>query len=136
MNVLKHKYLVGLTLLSLALIGMSAPVFASPTNGSSHSFADSTENIRIQKNDCRDSLAPDKCATTKLLVNVTNIMAGITGLIIVGSLIFAGIQYSMAGADSSKVQAAKHRISSALIALIFFIFGFALLQWLIPGGVF
>jgi hypothetical protein len=51
-------------------------------------------------------------------------------------VIVGGIQYSAAGADPNKIQAAKHKITNALLALLLFIFGFAIVQWLVPGGLF
>jgi hypothetical protein len=45
-----------------------------------------------------------------------------------------GIQYSLAGDNATATGAAKQRITNGLIALATFIFAFALLQWLIPGG--
>lgn len=56
------------------------------------------------------------------------------GLVIVGSVIVAGIQYSASNGDPQAVSKAKARISSTLLALIIFIFGYALLNYLIPGG--
>jgi hypothetical protein len=100
----------------------------------------STENIKPQKDDCKvdseagERLSSDNCGIIKLVIVVTNILTGIAGLIIIGTMIFGGIQYSMAGADPSKVQEAKHKITNALIALLLLIFGFAFLQWVVPGG--
>ena len=67
---------------------------------------------------------------------ITNVLSGIAGTVIVIMIIVGGIQYSASGADASKVQAAKQKIYNALIALLLFIFGFGIVQWLVPGGVF
>ncbi len=58
------------------------------------------------------------------------------GLIITIIVVSAGVQYSTAGGDPQKVNAAKKRISNALLALLVFIFMYALLQFLVPGGLF
>ena len=58
------------------------------------------------------------------------------GLIMVGSIVVAGIQYSASGGDPQATAKAKSRISSTLIALLIFIFSYALLNYLIPGGFF
>lgn len=50
-------------------------------------------------------------------------------------IILAGVQYSAASGDPGKVSAAKGRITNAIIALVSYIFLWAFLQWLIPGGV-
>ena len=58
------------------------------------------------------------------------------GIIVVGAIIIGGIQYITAGDSAEKVSAAKQRIINGLIALMAFIFTWAFLQWLIPGGAF
>jgi hypothetical protein len=70
------------------------------------------------------------------LQNVINLFSMLVGLVVVISIIFAGIQYMTAGGNASQVAAAKNRISMSVLAFILFAFTYALLQWLIPGGIF
>jgi hypothetical protein len=70
------------------------------------------------------------------LNKIVNFLSAGVGIVVTGSIIFAGIQYSLAGGDSAKVSAAKKRITDSLIALLAFAFMYAFLQWIIPGGVF
>lgn len=63
-------------------------------------------------------------------------LSALAGIVIVISIIVGGVQYTTAGADPSKVAAAKHRITNAIIALLCLIFLFAFIQWLVPGGLF
>lgn len=92
------------------------------------------------KNDCSadsfQQLNGSNCGVLKYILLITNVLSGIAGTVIVIMIIVGGIQYSMAGSDASKVQAAKQKIYNALIALLLFIFGFGLVQWLVPGGLF
>jgi len=67
---------------------------------------------------------------------VVDFLAAGVGIIVVSVIIIGGIQYMTAGDNPQAVAAAKQRISNGLIALVAFIFTFAFLQWLIPGGVF
>ena len=83
-----------------------------------------------------DDLNKGNCGIINLVITITNVMSGIAGLVIVSMLILAGIRYSSAGADPSKVQAAKGMIINAITALLLLIFGYSLLQWLVPGGIF
>lgn len=83
-----------------------------------------------------DDLSSNNCGVIKYILLITNILSGLAGVVIVAMMIVGGIQYSMAGADPSKVQAAKQKIFNAILALVLFSFGFALIQWLVPGGVF
>jgi len=73
---------------------------------------------------------------TKDLNYIINFLSAGVGIVIVGMLLVGGIQYMVAGANPQALTAAKARISNALIALLAFIFTFAFLQWLVPGGIF
>jgi len=53
-------------------------------------------------------------------------------LVITGSLVIAGIQYITAGGSPDAVGKAKKRIFSSLTALFILIFGWAILNYLIP----
>lgn len=73
---------------------------------------------------------------------IVTFLSALVGVVIVGSLIWGGIQYATAGSDvagpgkPSQVAAAKQRIANSLIALLAYLLIFAFLQWLIPGGIF
>ncbi len=79
-----------------------------------------------------------KCIKNNQIVKDLNkivafLSAGV-GIVVTGAIIVGGIQYTLAGDNSTATQAAKKRITDGLIALVAFIFTFAFLQWLIPGG--
>jgi hypothetical protein len=80
-----------------------------------------------------------KCLQDNPIVHDLNLavsfLSAIVGVVIVGSLIYAGIQYTLAGENAQAVGAAKQRIIKTLVALVSFISIFAFLQWIIPGGV-
>ena len=67
---------------------------------------------------------------------ITNFLAAGVGIIVVIMVVVGGIQYSTSAGNPQAAQAAKGRIINALIALVVFAFMYALLQWLIPGGIF
>lgn len=58
------------------------------------------------------------------------------GLIVIGSIIVGGIQYSAARNDPQATAQAIHRIQSTLIALVIYIFGYAILNYILPQGFF
>ena len=62
-------------------------------------------------------------------------MSGLVGVVIIASIIYASIQYIIAGDNAQSVSAAKKRITDSIVALLAFVSIFALLQWLIPGGI-
>lgn len=67
---------------------------------------------------------------------MVNFLSALVAVVVVGSIMFAGIQYALAGDKAEAVGAAKKRITTSLMAFLIFILTFAFLQWLIPGGVF
>ena len=81
-----------------------------------------------------EGLESSNCEVIKMIVLITNIMSGLAATVIVAMIVLGGIQYSTAGAEAAKVQAAKQKITNALLALMLLIFGFSIIQWLVPGG--
>lgn len=112
-------------------------------SGSCVPVASPTTQPNAAPNDCNgnniqaglDKDDPNHCGILDYLVIFINVLSALAGIVIVGSLIVAGIQYSSSGNNPQQVSAAKDRIRNAIIALFFFIFGYALLNYLVPGGV-
>ena len=50
-------------------------------------------------------------------------------------IIISGVQYITAGANSAAVKGAKDRLVNSMIALVLYLMMFAILQFLVPGGV-
>lgn len=147
------------------LLGSLIPASAGAARQPSKTPADCASG-KVQKNPnaAKDETAParicvpsgDECATkpdkilteadrqqclqanpiVKDLNTIVGFLSGLVGVVVVGVIILGGIQYSMAGDKAEAVSAAKKRITNGLIALIAFLFIFAFLQWLIPGGIF
>jgi hypothetical protein len=70
---------------------------------------------------------------TKQLIKLAS---GAVGSVILLMLLIAGIQYITAGGDPGRVKLAKTRITNAIIGLFLFLMAFAILSFLIPGGIF
>jgi len=75
------------------------------------------------------------CISTNLRKITEAAIIGV-GVIITVMIVIAGIQYMTARDNAQAVQAAKSKIMNAFIALVAFIFLYAFLQWLVPGGLF
>ena len=58
------------------------------------------------------------------------------GIVVIGSIILAGIQYSASKGNPQATEAAMKRISGSVIALVLYIFMFAIANFIIPGGMF
>jgi len=87
-------------------------------------------------NDCGSSqLNRDNCGIVKYIVIFINLLSALVGVVVTAVIIAGGIQYSTSSGDPSKVQAAKKRIFNGVLSLALFIFTYAFLQWVVPGGV-
>lgn len=78
----------------------------------------------------------DNCDLTAKYINpfINKFLAPLAILAVIIGVIWGAIEYIMSGGDSQKVAQAKNRIQKALVGLVAFIFLYALLNWLIPGG--
>jgi archaellum component FlaF (FlaF/FlaG flagellin family) len=61
--------------------------------------------------------------------------AGVAILAIIG-IIYAAVLYTSAGPNQEQVKKAKDMLRNVVIGIIAFALMAALLQWLVPGGVF
>lgn len=72
----------------------------------------------------------------KWLNAIVNLLAGVIGVGAILMIVWGGIQYITARDNAQAVQSAKEKIINVVIGLAAFIFLYAFLQWLIPGGIF
>lgn len=89
-----------------------------------------------QKGECPTELDPSKkCDLVELYLNpIINGLAILVGIVVVISMVIGGIQYITSADQPQAATAARHRIMNAVFALICFIFLYAFLQWVVPGG--
>ena len=81
------------------------------------------------------SCTQNSCNIVKAyLIPAINLLSVLLALIAVISLIMAGIQYTASAGDPQKVSAAKARIRNTVIAIVAYIFLYAFIQFIIPGG--
>src|SRR5205814_1498218 len=91
---------------------------------------------------CTDEAANPKCDASKCdfikkYVNpFINLLSISFGLIAVISIIMGAVQYSTSGGDPQKVTQAKQRISKTIFAVLAYLFLYAFLQFIVPGGLF
>ena len=69
------------------------------------------------------------------LFGIIRFLSDGVGLVVIGSIIVGGIQYSGSRGDPQSTAMAINRIRSSLFALLIFIFAYAMLNYLIPGAV-
>jgi hypothetical protein len=82
--------------------------------------------------------AGDACSkfVNKYIAPIIVLLTVLVGVFAVISIIVAAIQYSSAGDDPSAVGKAKNRIFKTVLGLFGYIFLFAFLNFLVPGGLF
>jgi hypothetical protein len=68
-----------------------------------------------------------------MLFGILRFLSNGVGLVIVISLVWAGIQYSMARGIPQEAEKAQKRILSTVGALLLFIFAYAIINYLVPG---
>ena len=87
----------------------------------------------------------DGCASTSILdgcwqiedilnLILTTLTIG-AGVMATGSIIVAGAIYATARDNASQVQKAKTMIFNTVIGIIIYSFFWAIMQWIIPGGI-
>jgi hypothetical protein len=75
------------------------------------------------------------CGIINLIVITINFLSALAGIIFVVSIMISGFQYMTARDNAGQIQKAKSRIVMTVVAVAIFIFMYALLNFLIPGGV-
>ena len=107
--------------------------------GNDEIFESGTPRDQLSDGQCEpennEELNAENCGIIDIVVTVINFLSAFAGIAIIASLMIAGFIYMTAQDDPGKVQKAKSRIVQTLIALVLFIFMYALLNFLVPGGV-
>lgn len=83
-----------------------------------------------------EQLNVGNCGIVAYVQLAINILTAVIGVIIVIMIAVGGVQYSLARDNPQQTAAAKAKIYNAILALIIYLFSFAILQYLIPGGAF
>jgi len=125
---IKNKVFYRLALAKAILLGFIGLIFtttayANPSNTNNVIFSATTDPTQGQGNVIMGDINI-----------IINILSGIIGVIIVIVIVIGGIQYIAAGDNPQAVSSAKSKIYNAILALVAFIFLFAFLNWLVPGG--
>lgn len=70
------------------------------------------------------------------MVEIMNFLSVGVAIVATITVAIAGAQYSLARGDPNKSAAAINRLTQVGIAIFTYVFGLALLNWLVPGGAF
>lgn len=72
----------------------------------------------------------------KALLTIINLLAAGVGIAVVGGIIYGSILFTASRDNAAQKQKAISVISNAVIGLVLFIFMYAIVNFLVPGGVF
>ncbi len=140
--------IIGLTVLILPLISftsvgaLSLPVsnFATSQCGSGSEAITTSINFGCQgaacvnKNNKSSYCSGNHNALIDLLFAIIRFITDGIGLVMIVSLIIAGIQYTSSRGDPQELNKATKRIKSTITALVLFLFAYAILNYVIPNG--
>lgn len=70
-----------------------------------------------------------------LVLQIINFLAIGVGIVVVGGITYGALLYTTSNGDSSKAQQGITTIVNAVIGLLLFIFTYAIINYLVPGGV-
>lgn len=70
------------------------------------------------------------------IVGILKVASGLAGLATLGGVIWGGLMYITARANAGQAEKARLVILNSILGLILFIFMYAILQYLVPGGIF
>jgi len=73
---------------------------------------------------------------TGLLMTILNWLAVGVAIAVLGAIIYGSILYTTAGGNTEQTKRALEVIRNAFIALVMYFAMWAVLNWLVPGGLF
>jgi hypothetical protein len=144
MKLQKYIYIVSAVIVGAAAFGavllsgpLSRPAYAACSiDASKPCTGDVPKNTFDPALKCQNGSGNDCSLLDKYLQPVIFFLGGGVGVAAAISYALAGIQYGSSADDPSKVTKAKERIFNTTIALLGFMFLWAFLEYLIPGGLF
>jgi len=104
------------------------PEDEDPGNGGSGGKLEADCNERV--------LTRGSCKIVDHLLTFINVLSGLVGITAVIMLVVWGIQYTVSRDNPQMVASARLRILNTVLAVVFYLFIYAFLQWLVPGGIF
>lgn len=86
--------------------------------------------------DCAKGTKTGANTVTSLLLTIINFLAVGVGIAVVGGIVFGGLRYATADGNASNAQQGITFIVNSVIGLLLFIFMYAIINFLVPGGLF
>jgi hypothetical protein len=128
---LMKRFIVSMILALSTLFGLGGLALVTQP---AYACTSVTLSSPIGTNNSVDCNAPGGVIFAYLRI-IIQFLSGAIGLVIVLMIIIGGIQYITSAGDPGAVKAAKNRIVNAITGLVLFVLMFAILNFLIPGGI-
>lgn len=138
-STLKIRFVVALALVVATLSFVSAPV---PVSAGTCPKGQQEISVPVDQGGTKCIPINEKSADITqnpiffYLRNILIFLGGGVGLAVVGGIIAGAYMYITARANAAQTQKGQTMILNSVIGLILFIFTYAILQFLIPGGIF
>lgn len=137
MTHLKTRFALSVAVFAAFLCCIAAPIPAMAA------CADDQQEVSLPVDQGGTKCVPINDRTTDIaenpiffyLRNILIFMAGGVGIAVVGGIVYGSYLYTTARDNSAQVQNGQNIIINAVIGLLLFIFMYAILQFLIPGGI-
>jgi hypothetical protein len=151
MRSMKRVFYLGMMVVVAAML--TAPFGVTLTSGGGSKVVLNTASATLKADDCIKLALPilkgasDTCnggvknsngsgsAIIIYLKWILQLASGLVGTVIVLMLVWAGLGYITSTGDPGQIKTAKNRIVNAITALILFLSMFAILNFLVPGGI-
>ena len=130
---IRHSLLTLSILLSLTAL---TPLAAQPALAATATTPNQCASVNSACNCTAANLNKNNCGIIYYVWLFINVLSGLVGMVLVITIVVAGIQWTTAGDNPQQISAARNRIVNAVIALLVFVFMYAFLQWVVPGGIF
>lgn len=116
----------------VGLLALSTPVSAADCNVGTgeDSTQYSTSILPCTGTDGQDN------GVWGILILIINIMSGGVGVLAVAGLVYGSIMYSSAGGNAERQKKARSILANVGIGLVLYALMFAVLNYLVPGGLF
>jgi len=85
---------------------------------------------------CDKNTKPGETTVTSVLLTIINFLAIGVGIAVVGGIIWGSLYYITSNGNASKTQQGISIIINSVVGLLLFIFLYAIINFLVPGGVF
>ena len=140
LRALSAPLVVGMAI-AAGIICTTATAAAVYTCGSGNQKVETSIDFGCYGSQCDKAGAGSFCSSDHLglvdmLFGIIRFLSAGVGLVGIGSIVFAGIQYTTSRGDPQATAEAIKRVRNTVIALGIYIFMYAILNYLIPQGFF